>query len=1200
MKTYPRLHLDTARKLINFYGKSDAATSFAELQLKGSVALYNMLISQKFAYLADEVGMGKTYVAIGVVALLKHFNPNARILYLTPRKNIQLKWIKEIRNFSDNNWIVTDHRVRSFNKSLIVPVVINRLRDLVSEVIYNSRRDFIMRMSSFSLPSKTKDRFENIKHFIDDVPWINIKQSKIKQCEKDELKDIYGCAMNRLLPTFDLVIIDEGHNLKHGYGDYVSSRNRVLGLSFGKKPDENLNWIPWSNEKRAKMALILSATPLEYDYKHLWNQMDIVGFGEHASKLCDPDVNDEEKKKIASQYLLRRLTKLNVKNNGKIEEYTKNMYRREWRGGGIDQHDYPLTLKNDIKQRLVVALIQKKVAEIMEDRGRHSGRKFSRSFQIGMLSSFESFFQTAKLKDKEHSNFDQSDQTDDNEEKEGIDTPTVNKISDSYRRKFSSLIPHPKMDAVSDEAFAAMKNGEKTLIFVRRIGSVKELSQKICEKYDEWIKEYISTRLSENIRNPFENKYKLYQEEKHKQKRTAPTSNVIELSDKDEDKSDQENLVKDDEGGLDSFFSWFFRGEPNKEYITARNFRKNRLESRNSPYFLIFEDNHIKYLLGENKDLIESIALTIGLNRDKCGKKLRELAYNIILNSDRKSADYQKYYTYNAYQQAALTFLTKSNDTALSQCAKIILNTCYVNTPLQIHVKPPSQFPDPDEYLDTKTFFTELAKEDTLCRDIWTGRIHDYIKKPVPEKLIKWFREREERRILVSSAIKLGHPLIDLWILAVNQIGSIEMTRKSDAGETVQQLMNEFIRILNEQRASNQLTSYRELRRIAENFNLIKDVNFHDISEKLVYNLKEYIADTMGKQFPIAGMHGGVTPKIVKQFRMPGYPYILVSTDILQEGEDLHTFCRRIHHYGISYTPSAMEQRTGRIDRIGSMTSRLLSEIEEIEEEYKLQVYYPYLQDTYEIVQAHEVFKRMNKFVTLMHDKLTAGDEYSSNAQINTHLLHGDPRITPIEGKLESPFDVREDQIQGDLCVIINIPDNESICNHFNNLLDGVSNFFKVDWDDNDVIDQYPIQRLGTFYIFNGKIVKADEKVEVFRKQPASIHLKSIGDGTLIIKIISPIGTVDYNTDDVKTIYKLQQSYQSAKICSIADENYDKYNLTVENSFFFGVDTLQIDEVLSMIEKTIITADILEYELLKTDKKLMDFMPIIQQEAYHE
>jgi len=53
-------------------------------------------------------------------------------------------------------------------------------------------------------------------------------------------------------------------------------------------------------------------------------------------------------------------------------------------------------------------------------------------------------------------------------------------------------------------------------------------------------------------------------------------------------------------------------------------------------------------------------------------------------------------------------------------------------------------------------------------------------------------------------------------------------------------------------------------------------------------------------------MAGQVNQTLLRQFRLPGYPFVLLTTDILQEGEDLHTFCAAIYHYGISWTPSAI------------------------------------------------------------------------------------------------------------------------------------------------------------------------------------------------------------------------------------------------------------------------------------------------------
>ena len=114
-------------------------------------------------------------------------------------------------------------------------------------------------------------------------------------------------------------------------------------------------------------------------------------------------------------------------------------------------------------------------------------------------------------------------------------------------------------------------------------------------------------------------------------------------------------------------------------------------------------------------------------------------------------------------------------------------------------------------------------------------------------------------------------------------------------------------------------------------------------------------------------MWGKVNRTLVQQFRMPGYPFVLVTTDLLQEGEDLHSFCSSIYHYGISWTASSMEQRIGRIDRVRSQSDRRLSELHrDAHGDELLQVYFPYLQDTVEILQVERVLERMNVFLKMM------------------------------------------------------------------------------------------------------------------------------------------------------------------------------------------------------------------------------------------
>jgi hypothetical protein len=61
---------------------------------------------------------------------------------------------------------------------------------------------------------------------------------------------------------------------------------------------------------------------------------------------------------------------------------------------------------------------------------------------------------------------------------------------------------------------------------------------------------------------------------------------------------------------------------------------------------------------------------------------------------------------------------------------------------------------------------------------------------------------------------------------------------------------------------------------------------------------------------------------IFSGFNTPLLPDILICTQVGQEGIDLHRHCRHVVHYDLGWNPAAIEQRTGRADRIGSKTAR--------------------------------------------------------------------------------------------------------------------------------------------------------------------------------------------------------------------------------------------------------------------------------------
>jgi ERCC4-related helicase len=65
-----------------------------------------------------------------------------------------------------------------------------------------------------------------------------------------------------------------------------------------------------------------------------------------------------------------------------------------------------------------------------------------------------------------------------------------------------------------------------------------------------------------------------------------------------------------------------------------------------------------------------------------------------------------------------------------------------------------------------------------------------------------------------------------------------------------------------------------------------------------------------------------VRERLLQAFNTPFFPDVLIASKVLAEGVDLHQQCRHVIHHDLDWNPAVLEQRTGRLDRIGSLASR--------------------------------------------------------------------------------------------------------------------------------------------------------------------------------------------------------------------------------------------------------------------------------------
>jgi hypothetical protein len=1071
-----------ARKLIDYSGGIAGQEHAWEEQLRGAVAVHNVVAREGVCYLADEVGMGKTYVALGAIALMRLIKPDLRVLYVVPNENLQDKWQKEIRNFTANDWLWKDNRVRSLNGRPAYGVeACTNLIDFAHKVIQNPNRDFLLRMTSFSLPLalQNPEQWLGLRdRLLECLPWVDTSLFDLR--DKDQFKANFARAVNEVIPRFDLVLIDEAHNLKHGLREDVAARNRLLAYVLGH-PEGRADGFGGYGPRFDKLIL-LSATPFETDYSELWNQLALFDRGKHYDLLGKGDVDEKVRREVAGRFLIRRLTTLKIGQ----EEFTKNMYRLEWRHGGVQTYDLPLEVPDE-RSRLIVALVQKKVAELL------GTTRFNRTFQIGMLSSFESFFETAKVvsSGEEPVIFDGSEQTEDQAQKEGIDTPSLNSLALSYRAKFGSPMPHPKMEEIVANLGSSFQRDEKTLVFVRRIKSVKELKQKLDERYDQWLMEYLRDQLSMSLQDDLERAFDRYEQDHVAQESTSWRGGDTDI----------------EENRSDTFFAWFFRGEGPLGFFSGASLNSNRFQSEGSAYSTFFEDNYITGLLGECADPVAEIARLCGMSEGEVTEKLRHNAYAFVRQSSRQRK-IPRLRIFREFQHSALCFLAEGAlDSELKEKAKTIwLERFGSGLPRPAQVSP--RFPQPKRYLKEVTFFSELRKHNDLREDIWP-------REQGPDFRLA-FRRQEQRRELVSAVARLGRPLIDLWILAAKRTGSIleraqERTEERSAG-----LIVDFIHLLEVERGTGRVSesAYRELAEVGKNFDLLLAVNFHEAREKPLGELARMFGSALGNQSPVAGMSGKANPQVVGQFRMPGYPLILVTTDVLQQGEDLHTFCRRVIHYGITWTPSGMEQRTGRVDRIHSLTQRTLDGRPQATQEQKLQVYYPYLRETVERLQVERVFERMNRFLRMLHATVPQDSGFEKTIDVARAIVAPAQDVSPVRGKLETLFDVKPEWLEGvdNSAKLKSMCDLEPIHDHFQKTLDSMGaefpNVNKLKGTDTEFVGVVDLSRS----LSDGEAnIGGDEQ----NLQPFFLELMSSGDGKTLIRAVSPIGELHEEDEDL-------------------------------------------------------------------------------------
>lgn len=907
---FKEVTLKTVKQVINFEGRESlfkGDNTIPELQTKGVTALCNILKDKQYAYLADEVGMGKTYQAIGVISMLLKEKPNAKILIIAPNRNVQSNWISEIKNFQKNNLLNKNELNIKIKNYTECSDFLNSFHESKNENIYLTRLTTFRTIRDSIINSNNPKKEVQIKTIYAGLRCITPFQKKTKCTWKFDSFDagmICGKILRNYTPSYDLIIIDEAQNMRRE-NNATAFLNYWLGLkrpfhSNSPNLDKILSSIMTQKKKDSKF-LLLSATPAHRNIECLRNQL--LYFENDVPKSID-FTHD-----YLSKFLIRRLRTYNNDTKYSVRNITAN--------------DVTQLLETDskegLKQRLFLALIQSKLAQ--------ENAKNNSTYKIGFLETFESYKPSNPIHEDEETGekekeFENSGSQEDGEKGAAPDKKMLQQVSKSFFEAFgkNKYPPHPKFSFMETEVEKLLQTNfpiaekdekapDKAVIFVRRLATVDELETRLNTMYQDrivsyWGKVFKRQKATlKDIQEEFELRY----------------NNTTERQSNTEDIEESEDETENTEGLQIRSLLIYWLASKNQHkgrgYFAVSKFKKSLL--RNKPNSYLFSENYFTALYST-----EDINLLVN---DDFVKEVNEYMAG---DRNRYILEYSGKKRYNSTEILPLCcYLAlrrhKDNETAIH--VSNFLKNFY-----EIKEKKEGQ-----DCGYSKTLIKRILLQDSIWNRMFDFGIDIRISH---QDLYK----REILKSIAEKCIKSSEAVLELMYCYITE----------SADNLCPAVMQRLF--------SNQCSYGIRIKKLFENGDLIckqllgGEIIYHESqirAELKFLDLQQWV-------MPATGGNKG-NEGLIKRFNTPFYPDVIVCTDVLKEGINLHLFCNRIYHYGLAWTPGDLEQRIGRIDRFFSKTHRERAEQEKSNEENKtkIEVNYPYMGKSVDEHQLKQVLK---------------------------------------------------------------------------------------------------------------------------------------------------------------------------------------------------------------------------------------------------
>lgn len=266
---------------------------------------------------------------------------------------------------------------------------------------------------------------------------------------------------------------------------------------------------------------------------------------------------------------------------------------------------------------------------------------------------------------------------------------------------------------------------------------------------------------------------------------------------------------------------------------------------------------------------------------------------------------------------------------------KVLIFCHYIETGAAIHRYLSQAMLDE---IETRACQAIGCSADALTREL--ARLSDHFDRdrPVAKQVVAMLDAMiDEHRVLQTAEVRteihdvvlrfLRTPtfLVRFADLTVREVpsGWVEdmFERKDASGMSLRQVVTQFLDFLSKRSNQSDRRAYLDaLKTLQTGTHAGPDVDrlmAEDEGEaggrvRLVANVRRVYGKTRDE----------TRERIMLTFNTPFYPEILISSSVMAEGVDLHLNCRHVIHHDLDWNPSALEQRTGRIDRLGSKAER--------------------------------------------------------------------------------------------------------------------------------------------------------------------------------------------------------------------------------------------------------------------------------------